>query len=214
MGIGDIGDNPWAEGLVGWLAFGTEPLLVGVLVGTVADVIATGVAEDMAKGVGFGNLHAILADDHDKLGFVVDGVVVMGEDDGCPCWADGAWWHHEGDGCLWHDTGGIDMGKFIDMGGIVETNGIDVAWLHWGEEGAISEGENGMGEVVGACGVEDVAFDELGLGVLFDDIGIVELLVVGDACDFHRNAPFGKFDVFIIAFLGAWDNFFCGWGGG
>ena len=77
----DVGDDPWAEGFVGWLGFCAQPLFVGVLIGAVGNVVAAGVTEDVVQGVGFADAAAAAADDSDEFAFVVDGVVEAADSD-------------------------------------------------------------------------------------------------------------------------------------
>ena len=115
----DVGFNPWAEGLVAGLGFGTKPLFVCVLVGAVADVVATGVAEDIVEGVFLANTMATAPDYGNEFGFIVDGMVGLGEGHSCVRAGNGGGGAQEGDGCVRVGAGWVDVFEFINVGGIV-----------------------------------------------------------------------------------------------
>ena len=178
----DVGFNPWAEGFVVGLGFGAEPLFVGVLVGAVADVVAAGVAQYVVEGVFLGDAAAAATDDGDEFGFVVDGVVGLGEGNGGVWAGDGGGGAEEGDWCVGVGAGWVDVFEFVNVGGVVEADGVDVGWVDGCEEFAVCEGDGGVGEV--DVRAKDVAVYEGG-GLVVVDACVVDLLVEFDACEFH-----------------------------
>ena len=136
----DVGFNPWAEGFVAGLGFGAEPLFVGVLVGAVADVVAAGVAQYVVEGVFLGDAATAATDDGDEFGFVVDGVVGLGEGNGGVWAGDGGGGAEEGDWCVGVGAGWVDVFEFVNVGGVVEADGVDVGWVDGCEEFAVCEG--------------------------------------------------------------------------
>ena len=178
----DVGFNPWAEGFVAGLGFGAEPLFVGVLVGAVADVVAAGVAQYVVEGVFLGDAAAAATDDGDEFGFVVDGVVGLDEGNGGVWAGDGGGGAEEGDWCVGVGAGWVDVFEFVNVGGVVEADGVDVGWVDGCEEFAVCEGDGGVGEV--DVRAKDVAVYEGG-GLVVVDACVVDLLVEFDACEFH-----------------------------
>ena len=178
----DVSFNPWAEGLVAGLGFGTEPLFVCVLVGAVADVVATGVSEDIVEGVFLANTMATAPNYGNEFGFIVDGVVGLGEGHGSIRAGNGGGGAQEGDGCVRVGAGWVDAFEFINVGGIVQADGVHMRWVHRCQQLAIRKRDGGVCEI--DVWAKDVAINEGG-GLVVIDAGVVDLLVEFNASEFH-----------------------------
>src|SRR5690606_4284503 len=77
----DVGVDPGAQGTEFVTALATEPLVVGALPVTGADVVAYRVAEDVIESVFNGDAAAGLADNGDDLTLVVDALAAGKERD-------------------------------------------------------------------------------------------------------------------------------------
>lgn len=179
----DVGDNPWTKRFIGWLRFSTEPLFVGILIGAVGNIVAAGVAEDVIQGMFFADTAAAAANDGNQFGLVVHGVVEAADGDWRVWTGDGGAGAKEGNRIVRIGAGWIDVLKFVDVGGVIEANGVDVRWVDRCKQGAVVERQGGVGEF--NVPAEDVSIDEGGHIVYGINGGVVELLIVVDAGDVH-----------------------------